>query len=188
MARTLALLVLCLSACAPVFSGEDGGNLADAGWSVRAALPSARQETAVAALDGQLYVVGGIDAATRALDSVIRYDPATDTWSTEPSLPIPVHHANLAALGGRLWIVGALRDPDFMAHAAVWSWAPGEASWSTHAQLPPTTERGASGVAVVGTRIYVLGGFRGQSVTDASSYDTATDTHQQLPPLPVAVS
>jgi hypothetical protein len=98
-----------------------------------------------------------------------------------------VHHANVAAAGGRLWVVGALVGGGFTAIGAVWSWAPGEPAWSaTHPTLVVGTQRGGSAVAVWGTRIFVLGGYRGGSVADASAFDTATGQHALLPDLPAA--
>src|SRR5262249_22998617 len=57
-------------------------------------------------------------------------------------------------------------------------------TWIAQAAMPPGTERGASAVMVLGTRIYVAGGLRGASVGDFSAYDTATDRWESLPPMP----
>ena len=53
--------------------------------------------------------------------------------------------------------------------------------------MPPGTERGASGVAVLDGRIVVAGGFRGgASVPDASVFDPQTNAWSPLQPLGVA--
>jgi len=50
--------------------------------------------------------------------------------------------------------------------------------------MPPGTERGAGGTAVIGTKIYVAGGFRqNRSVADFSAYDTANDSWEILPSI-----
>ena len=47
--------------------------------------------------------------------------------------------------------------------------------------------RASACVATLGSRIYLFGGARlGASVTDASAYDVATDTWEELPPLHLA--
>src|SRR5690606_1829660 len=51
--------------------------------------------------------------------------------------------------------------------------------------MPAGSERASACVATLGSSIYLFGGARlGDSVTDASVYDVATDTWTELPPLP----
>ena len=53
--------------------------------------------------------------------------------------------------------------------------------------MPAGTQRGASGVAAVGSTIYVAGGYRaGSAVSDFSAYDTMTDTWTPLVAVPTA--
>ena len=49
-------------------------------------MPTARSELAAAALDGRIYVAGGIAqwGTTAAFEA---YDPATDRWEELPPLP-----------------------------------------------------------------------------------------------------
>lgn len=156
-------------------------------WRVMAALPNARQEVGVAALEGKLYVLGGFSIMGAAITSTVEvYDPKLDSWSLSLPLPRPLHHVNAAAAGGRLFVVGALTGSDFAAHGDVLIFDPSKNRWTQGTPMPSGTERGASGVAVLGTRIYVAGGLRaGVSTTDFSLYDTVTDRWQVLPPLPL---
>jgi hypothetical protein len=143
-----------------------------------------RQETGVAALDGKIYVIGGFNLAGVVVPTVEAYDPASRAWSTVASFPRPVHHANTAAVGGKIYVVGALIDATFRAIGDVYVYDPAANAWSAKASLPAGQERGAGGVAVIGTKIYVAGGLRGAvSVADFSSYDTSSDTHASLAAL-----
>ena len=49
-------------------------------WEAVAPMATARYNHAVAALDGKLYVAGGLGAGYNRLSSVERYDPALDAW------------------------------------------------------------------------------------------------------------
>src|SRR5262249_49742128 len=56
-----------------------------------------RQETAVVALDSELWVIGGFDG-NGAFGSIVEiYTPSTNVWRRGPDLPVPMHHANAAA-------------------------------------------------------------------------------------------
>ncbi|NIR35874.1 MAG: galactose oxidase, partial [Actinobacteria bacterium] len=66
-------------------------------WETLAPLPTPRTENSVVALDGFIYVVGGLGDG-RAELAVERYDPATDTWATVTSLPGGVDHAGLVTV------------------------------------------------------------------------------------------
>jgi hypothetical protein len=48
------------------------------GWSLLAPLPATNSETAVAELDGKIYVIGGYPADRKTVATVQMYDSATD--------------------------------------------------------------------------------------------------------------
>jgi N-acetylneuraminic acid mutarotase len=143
-----------------------------------------RQETAVVALDGQVYVIGGFTLAGISA-SVERYDPALDAWTEVAPLPEAMHHANAAVVGGKIYVVGFLTGGNFQAQGRGYVYDPGANAWTTIAAMPAGTERGSAVVGAVGTEVLVVGGLRGgQAVADASAYDTISDTWRALPPLP----
>jgi N-acetylneuraminic acid mutarotase len=163
----------------PEPSGPDGE------WQTRASLSEPRQETGVAALGGEVYVIGGFTAAGLS-PRVEVYDPGADTWRTVADFPdAGVHHANTAAVAGRLFVASYLSGNAFGAVGRTFSYDPSLDEWSEHAQMPVGTERGGSGVAVLGDTIYVLGGMRGiATVGDAWTYDTANDVWMPIEALP----
>lgn len=59
----------------------------DAAWEALATPTFQRRATSVAAHDGKLYVVGGMQAVGGPTTRVDIYDPSADTWSQGPSLP-----------------------------------------------------------------------------------------------------
>jgi N-acetylneuraminic acid mutarotase len=155
-------------------------------WLSRAPLPAGpRQETAVVALDGEVYLIGGFNAGAAIVATVEAYDPGANTWRAIAPLPVAMHHANAAAVDGQIYVTGFLTGGGFTANGAVYAYDPGTDAWTPKTSMPSGTQRGASGVAVVGTKIYVAGGYRaGAAVADFSAYDTATDTWETLPAVP----
>jgi len=147
-------------------------------WTAAAALPGgARQETAVVALDGMVYVLGGFDGGGTVVDDVEVFDPVLGTWSTAAPLPVAMHHANAAVADGKIWVLGYLTGFDFAAHGDVWSYEPIGNAWTPRATMPLGTERGASSVGANGNDIYVAGGLReGGAVADFSVFAATTGT------------
>jgi N-acetylneuraminic acid mutarotase len=167
-------------------SGQGGGGGASAGaWQGLAPLANGpRQETAVVAFEGKILVIGGFDAAGEVVPDVEAYDPETNTWAPFTPLPKSLHHVNAAVVGGKVYVLGALRDPTFIEVGDVYEYDPAGKAWIAKTKMTPGTERGAAAVGVIGTKIYIAGGFRMSAVADFSAYDTATDTWEELPDLP----
>src|SRR5262249_13263093 len=119
------------------------------GWSTHAARSlGPRQEMGVAAVGGQVYVVGGFDGAGHAVATVEAYDPPTDRWIQRASLPAPLHHVNLASVAGKLYVVGALSGGSFGATGTTLVYDPALDTWTPLPSMPAGTPRRASGAAV----------------------------------------
>jgi N-acetylneuraminic acid mutarotase len=192
--RTLAAaLVLSLAAgCGD--SDCQCGAMPDAGgpsfigtWTGQAPLSlGPRQEMGVAAIAGEVYVVGGFDGTGQPVDTVESYSVSGNRWTRRASLPAALHHVNLAAVGGKLYVVGALTGGNFAGSGATLVYDPALDAWSPLTSMPPGSGRGASGVAVLDGRIVVAGGYRGgASVADASVFDPQTNAWSPLQPLGV---
>jgi hypothetical protein len=193
MAKALGLALLA-SGCGDGGGDADrvdGGGRPDAspggpGWAALDDLPGGPvQETAAVVVDGDLYVIGGIDDRRVTRDDVRVYDVEEDTWSEAPALPLPLHHANAAVVGGTIYVAGALRS-DFAPIGFVWSWTPGDPDWVEGTAMREGTERGAAAVGVVDGLLVVAGGLAGNSVGLVSTYDPARGEWDDQPfDLPV---
>ena len=53
-------------------------------WETGVKMPSRRAENAAVALDGRIYLAGGLDPKGNALTTFEAFDTATGTWSTLP--------------------------------------------------------------------------------------------------------
>ncbi len=76
------------------------------GWSLAAPLPVPNSETAVAALDGRIYVIGGYPWDRKTVATVQMYDSATDKWQIVAPLPVPLNHVMAAAANGKVYAIG----------------------------------------------------------------------------------
>lgn len=151
-------------------------------WIRRAPLGEARQEVAVAALDGLIYVIGGLRMDRSTADTVEVYDPVTDTWRFGAPLPLPVHHTAAAAVGDKLYVIGGFTGLQFRPTNAVFEYSPQENIWRPRRPLP--AGRGALAVAVIEGKIYAAGGSPSSRERDFAVYDPALDRWQGLPPMP----
>ncbi len=119
-----------------------------------ARLPVGLRYAGVAALDGQIYVAGGITTSGTS-SAVYRFDPATGVVSQVATLPQPVAHAPLVALGGSLYLIGGDGS------SAIERIGP-NGSVAVAGHLPTTLANAAA--VTVGNAIYVFGGDGSNSV------------------------
>jgi len=152
-----------------------------------AKLPAARQEHSVAALNGEIYVIGGYSGgSTQVTDSVIAYDPVKDSWRDVHKFPGPLNHGNAGSVGGKIYVAGFYTGGTMStATTQVFAYDPASDTWTEKTPLPDNTERAAGCVAVDSGFMYVIGGAHdGKSVDNAARYDPAADSWKELAPLP----
>ena len=123
-------------------------------WVPLAPMPTARQEVAVAELNGRVFVIGGFGAGSEAVPTVAVYDPATDRWETRAPLPAPTHHAAAAALPDRIFVFGGEAPLRIFSANEMYEVAGNR--WI--AKVPMPTPRHGIGAAVIGGRVYVPAG------------------------------
>jgi N-acetylneuraminic acid mutarotase len=174
-------------------AGGNGSGAAGASGGVGAgpsemdlpAMLRVRQEHGVAALRGQVYVIGGY--AMNPTTSVDAYDPTTRKWRSVASLPTALQHPNVAVVNDKIFLAGYFQGQGTGApQDNAYVYDPDLDRWDAIASLPTGTGRAAGCVAVIGAKIYIFGGRRmDMSVAFASVYDTAADSWQKLPDMPV---
>jgi N-acetylneuraminic acid mutarotase len=169
-------------------------------WTALPAMPVHGISHAGIDSDGSRYVyyAGGYAADAAATNQVYgttdawRFDTSTGTYTRLPSLPQPMAAGGLAYVAGRLYYFGGANLPRTQDSPAVWMLdvAGGASGWVRRADLPDP--RNHLGWAVIGGRIYAVGGQHLNDSTKAQAeldrYDPATDTWTRLAPLPVARS
>lgn len=155
-------------------------------WERRADFPAQATEVSAAVIGEKIYVVCGLTAQGSS-NSLLIYDPRIDSWTAGPPAPIPggADHCNVAAAGGRLYVLGAIRVGSTFVDGNTYEYDPVTRIWQTVAQM--NTPRGASGVAAIGSRIYVAGGLDpSRSVADFEVFDAQAKQWRRLPNMPTA--
>ncbi len=151
-------------------------------WTTAANMTSQRSEVTGAVLNGKVYVIGGINATGKSIDTVEVYDPGTDKWSNAPSLPERRDHAAAAADNGKLYVVGGYTDwkPSnklFVYDLATNKWQEGK---------PMPTARGALTAEFFNGTLYAIGGNSTQPLNTTESYNPQNNSWTAKAPMPTA--
>jgi N-acetylneuraminic acid mutarotase len=159
-------------------------------WNSLASMPTARADFGIVALEGKIYVIGGINGAGEPLATVEVYNPVNNDWTSKMPMLIPRSGFAAAAYGGKIYVFGGNISSGFVGNAEVYD--PDSNSWTTVASMP--TPRAYLCANVVGDKIYVIGGEKYSSTNPYyvetginECYDPATDTWTTKAALPTAV-
>ncbi len=149
-------------------------------WSSGAPMPVALDDTAVAVLKNQIYVVGGGTPSVHVANNVQIYNPATNTWSTGVPLPTATGSGCAAVVNNILYFIGgniaSSGNPQYT--DAVWAYNPNTQKWSSKTPMPTTAEAGAVCVVEKGI-IWVMGGYGdGNFLATVEGYNPKTNTWQ----------
>lgn len=157
----------------------------------------AAQGTALVAVDGRLYRVGGMAARNlsgepanlQSLDSAAEYDPATRNWNELPALPAARSSHDVAVIGRTLYAGGGWRlsgGPNggvYYTNLAALDLASERREWRLIPQ--PFARRGLA-LAAAGGRLYFIGGMTGSNepTLAVDIYDPASGSWTSGPELP----
>ena len=182
-----------------LFAVVSSSMAADDKWERKENMPeSSRCCVAAATINGKVYVIGGIEVnraphiphpGDMTLDRVQAYDPATDTWAPKRSMPTTRARMAAVTFDGMIYVFGGVsnRGGKILDAVEVFNPEAGErGAWKKLAKLPAPLA--ATSAAVVGDKIYVIGGWdRGaQQEVYASvfEYDPKENTFDQKKDMP----
>ncbi|ABF44098.1 Glycosyl hydrolase family 98, putative carbohydrate binding module (plasmid) [Deinococcus geothermalis DSM 11300] len=168
-------------------------------WTPIARMPNRGATHAGMTTDGtDIFYAGGYVADANWTGQVFgskevwRYNVASNTYTRLPDLPVARAAGGLEYLNGKLHYFGGtnLSRQDVGDHFVL-DLAGGATSWTTAAPLP--NPRNHLGAAVLGGKIYAVGGARGQDQnsvqqTAVHAYDPATNTWTAVASLPRGLS
>lgn len=156
-------------------------------WSTAAPLPATLCGVVAAAVNGQVYAIGGLGSLDLdAVDSLYAYDPDTDTWASRANLPMPRGAGGAAVLDGHIYVAGGLRADTSVNDFAVYD--PVSDTWNTLTPMP--TARDHLGAGTINGIFYAVGGERRDELFGLlEAYDPTSATwRQDLHPMPTARS
>ena len=173
-------------------------------WSRAAPFPEASEELYGVAAGGKFYAFGGLAPGWVPKGLMYEYDPAGDTWTKKKNMALALHHPAGVQLNGKIYLFGGFVKPEKGPTAwqpidNAWEYDPANDSWKALAPMP--SKRGAAVAAVVGGKIYVIGGAalhpgsketslhpaRPHRAVDTNEvYDPATNTWEKRQTMPTA--
>ena len=163
---------------APIVSGFRLGD-----WSTATKLPDDRIKLGAVATDSHVYAIGGQTGATGAtvhadaLVAASNPDGSLGAWTTTTSLPAPRFGLATLTVGGYVYAIAGAATPGGPGESTVFKSkiaADGSLSaWTTTAPLPAGLV-GTSG-AVIGTRLFVVGGYGGAHAVHYAQPDASGD-------------
>jgi kelch-like protein 2/3 len=170
-ARILAILVFVQSISASAAS-----------WRTKAPMPDARSYAAAEAINGILYVAGGLNV--QETPTLQAYNPALNKWTVLATMPEGRYSGDGAGvINSRLYVAGGWDNTiTRLPHNTLFLYDPGTNTWTTKSPLSHLSGCGATGV--INNQLYVTtacDGFSGyRNFLDV--YNPLTDTWTSLPP------
>ncbi len=156
-------------------------------WQTRAPLPTARRGLALAALENQLFAIGG-ETSQGITGTIEVYNVDANSWAALTSKPTPVTDVVAALINGLIYIPGGRIGPaasEITGQLEIYD--PAVDQWHTGSSLPYPIS--AYALQAFEGRLYLFGGWDGN--TDLSSvfmYDPVMDSWQERTPMPTARS
>ena len=153
-------------------------------WRTRTSMPTPRNHTAIGAVNGKIYVIGGRVGSVYiswgsdvALNEV--YDTATDTWGPSAAR-MPTTRSGLAfgVIGGKIYVAGG-EWQDTVVQSTFRSFEAFDPATNTWQVLPPMAiARHGVASAVSGNKFYVMSGDVQSSGTGVAVSTTSVDAFE----------
>ena len=153
-------------------------------WTELQSMSIGKQLVGACAVEGKLYVTGGLAAGCVTLATVDRYDPVTDTWDSAVT-PMPATRFGhcACAVQGCVYVMGGW-DPAGEVQRTCWRYDAAGNTWSVMEPMPLCV--GYFAACVLGADIYIMGGY-GTDVrvrNNVYRYSTEANEWTDLAPMP----
>jgi N-acetylneuraminic acid mutarotase len=170
---------------------EPETNLASA-WVEGPSLPFKIDEPRAAALEGDVYLVGGItgveeeadgELVLEPSDALTRFDPSTGTFTELAPLPRPLNHSGVVTYDHDLYVFGGYgRSRTSDTSRGFWRYDPKSDRWTAMPEMP--VPRAAMAAGVVGDQLIIAGGARdSEPYSEAFAFDFKSDKWRRLPDM-----
>jgi N-acetylneuraminic acid mutarotase len=141
-------------------------------WSTISPLPEKLDHLATATFNNKIYVVGGFDEESKPSNRLFIYDTVLGKWEERKKMPTARGALTAEFIDGILYAVGGDKDPAYIAGGyhpygqttTNEAYDPTTDSWTVKTPMP--TARHHHTAAVVGERLYIIGGRYGLAYAD----------------------
>jgi N-acetylneuraminic acid mutarotase len=155
-------------------------------WETKKPMPTSRYELEANAVNGRIYLIGGITDNYRSIHTAVNevYDPTTDSWTTKQQAPFAVARYASAVVENKIYIMGGglgfneRSRNETLNQISNQIYNAEKDTWSLGASLPTYTYYAAAGATagvMAPKRIYVVGGGFTETTNAVRVYDPAWD-------------
>jgi uncharacterized repeat protein (TIGR03803 family) len=141
-------------------------------WGTGAAMPVGAVASCAALMNGQIYVVGGLNGSPLTNNQI--YNPTTNKWSAGTALGNGLSNQACAAVNGEVYEFGGTTNVGSSQTNAVWAYNPSTKTWASKIAMP--TARQDIVAVVENGLVYVIGGYDGNRLRTVEAYNPANDT------------
>jgi N-acetylneuraminic acid mutarotase len=171
-------------------------------WTMKTPMPSGKKVglAGVDALDGYLYVAGGVNRQNRQdiTDRLLRYDPVIDNWTELASMNYKRHSFTLTAFHGKLYALGGVSKEinpltnftDIIDSNRTEVYDPATDTWTNLSDLPISLA--AHSATVFNDEIVIIGGYKDNTWNGVASkkifgYHPLDQTWRLIHTLPIGL-
>jgi RNA polymerase sigma factor (sigma-70 family) len=145
------------------FSNVEAYDPATDTWTKKASMPGPKYCPSASVVNGLIYVMGGsVDpvkdfAGISSYDqTMIVYDPNTDTWTDKVDMPVPVNYSSTSVIDGLIYAVG-YQERDNTHINSIVTYDPDTDTWTEKSATMPTA-RSMFATSELNGEIYTIGG------------------------------
>jgi len=106
-------------------------------WVKKADMPTVRCLHSTSAVNGKIYVIGGLDARNAVLSTVEEYDLVVDKWVKKADMPTARYTLSTSAVNGKIYAIGGWAPWDSLSTVGEYEPEAGE-SVNFKGKLPTT--------------------------------------------------
>jgi N-acetylneuraminic acid mutarotase len=153
-------------------------------WRRIATLPEPRAAGGLVALEGRLYLVGGVESGDELAAPSYVYNPVKDSWNRRRIVTMPRQHLGAAGARGRVFVVGGRMHGLDTNTGRTDRYSPKARKW-TEADEMPTPRGGLAATSSLGF-VVAAGGEAEETFDEVEAYDVDKGRWRQLPDMPTA--